>query len=130
MKTKFDRRDLTRNNGVFTFNNQVYDNIFWTLGSAMTVATVYQWIIWWAMANGFVATVTFAENPSGVSSGWPLSPCGQGCIFTGCTGCLIIQSSINMSMLCITGTSMSGRGRGFRTIGMKTSSTSRPISSI
>ncbi|MEJ5216658.1 sterol desaturase family protein [Cognatishimia sp. D5M38] len=63
MKTKFDRRDLTRNNGVFTFNNQVYDNIFWTLGSAMTVATVYQWIIWWAMANGFVATVTFAENP-------------------------------------------------------------------
>ena len=29
----------------------------------MTVATVYQWIIWWAMANGFVATVAFAENP-------------------------------------------------------------------
>ena len=63
MKTKFDRRDLTRNNGTFTFNNQVLDNIFWTLGSAMTVATVYQWIIWWAMANAYVPTVTFAENP-------------------------------------------------------------------
>lgn len=63
MKTKFDRRDLTRNNGVFTFNNQVYDNIFWTLGSAMTVATVYQWVIWWAMANAYVPTVTFSENP-------------------------------------------------------------------
>ncbi|WP_370228284.1 sterol desaturase family protein [Cognatishimia sp.] len=63
MKTKFDRRDLTRNNGVFTFNNQVYDNIFWTLGSAMTVATIYQCLIWWAMANEYVPTVTFAENP-------------------------------------------------------------------
>ena len=63
MKTKFDRRDLTRNNGVFTFNNQVWDNIFWTLGSAMTVCTIYQCGIFWAMANGFVPTVTFAENP-------------------------------------------------------------------
>ena len=63
MRTKFDRRDLTRNNGTFTFNNQVLDNIFWTLGSAMTVATVYQWIIWWAIANAYVPTVTFSENP-------------------------------------------------------------------
>ena len=63
MKTKFDRRDLTRNNGTFTFNNQVLDNIFWTLGSAMTVATVYQWIIWWAIANAYVPTVIFSENP-------------------------------------------------------------------
>lgn len=63
MKTKFDRRDLTRNNGTFTFNNQVWDNIWWTLGSAMTVATVYQWVIFWAMANGWAPTVTFASAP-------------------------------------------------------------------
>ncbi len=63
MYKKFDRRDLTRNNGNFTFRNQVWDNIWWTLGSAMTVATVYQWIIYWAMANGYVPTVTWASAP-------------------------------------------------------------------
>ena len=60
---KFDRRDLTRDNGVFTFRNQVWDNIWWTLGSAMSVATVYQWGIWWAMANGYVPVVTWAAAP-------------------------------------------------------------------
>ncbi len=63
MYKKFDRRDLTRDNGTFTFRNQVWDNIWWTLGSAMTVATVYQWIIYWAMANDYVPTVTWASAP-------------------------------------------------------------------
>ncbi|CUH50017.1 Fatty acid hydroxylase superfamily protein [Ruegeria atlantica] len=63
MYKKFDRRDLTRNNGTFTFRNQVLDNIWWTLGSAMTVATVYQWIIYWAMANGYVPTITWSGAP-------------------------------------------------------------------
>ena len=62
-KTKFEKRDLARSNGTFTFNNQVLDNIWWTLGSAMTVATIYQWGIFWAMANGYVPTVNFADNP-------------------------------------------------------------------
>ena len=63
MYKKFDRRDLTRNNGSFTFRNQVLDNIWWTLGSAMTVATAYQWIIYWAMANGYVPVITWAAAP-------------------------------------------------------------------
>ncbi|OED49794.1 sterol desaturase family protein [Leisingera sp. S232] len=63
MQKKFDKRDLSRGNGTFTFKNQVWDNIFWTLGSAITVATVYQWGLFWLMANGWVPTVTFAETP-------------------------------------------------------------------
>ena len=63
MRTKFDRRDLTRSNGIFTFNNQVLDNIWWTLGSAMTVATIYQCLIFWVMANGWVPTVSFKDHP-------------------------------------------------------------------
>lgn len=63
MYKKFDRRDLTRDNGTFTFRNQVWDNIWWTLGSAMTVCTVYQWLIYWVMANGWVPTVTWAQAP-------------------------------------------------------------------
>ena len=63
MQTKFDRRDLARANGTFTFGNQVWDNIWWTLGSAMSVATVYQWVVYWAMANGYAPTFGAAEAP-------------------------------------------------------------------
>ena len=63
MRKKFERRDLARSSGNFTFRNQVHDNIFWTLVSAITVATVYQWGIFWAMANGLVWTVTWASAP-------------------------------------------------------------------
>ena len=63
MYKKFDKRDLTRDNGIFTFNNQILDNIWWTLGSAMTVATVYQCLIFWIMANGWVPTITFQTSP-------------------------------------------------------------------
>lgn len=63
MYKKFEARDLTRSNGIFTFNNQVLDNIWWTLGSGMTIATIYQTGIYWAMANGWVWTVTWATNP-------------------------------------------------------------------
>lgn len=63
MVKKFDKRDLNRSNGSFTFKNQVWDNIWWTLGSAMTVSTVYQWGIYWAMANGWLPSVTFGGSP-------------------------------------------------------------------
>ena len=63
MKKKFDRRDLSRDNGIFTFRNQVWDNIWWTLGSALTVATIYQWGIVWAMANGWAPTITWESSP-------------------------------------------------------------------
>lgn len=63
MKTKFDKRDLARQAGQFTFNNQVLDNIWWTLGSAMSVATLYHWLIYWVMANGFVPMISFSSAP-------------------------------------------------------------------
>lgn len=63
MYKKFEKRDLTRNNGIYTFNNQVLDNIWWTLGSAITVATIYQCMIYWMMANAWIPTITFVESP-------------------------------------------------------------------
>ena len=63
MHKKFDKRDLTRNNGMFTFNNQVWDNIWWTLGSGMSVATAYQALIYWVMANGWVPVMAFGDTP-------------------------------------------------------------------
>lgn len=63
MKRKFDRRDLAYENGTFSFGSQLWDNVYWTLVSAMTVATVYQVALFWAMANGWAPVVSFAEAP-------------------------------------------------------------------
>ena len=60
---KFDHRDQARDSRLWTFSNQVHDNIFWTLTSGIGVLTGYQVLILWAMANGWAPVVTFAENP-------------------------------------------------------------------
>ncbi len=60
---KFDHRDQARDSRLWTFSNQVHDNIFWTLTSGIGVLTGYQALILWAMANGWAPVVTFAENP-------------------------------------------------------------------
>lgn len=60
---KFDKRDLARNNRVFTLRNQVWDNIIWSLASGVTVWTAYEALMMWAMANGYVPTLNWSENP-------------------------------------------------------------------
>jgi len=47
----------------FTFNNQTYDNIFWTLVSGVPIWTCYEALLLWSCANGYVAIITPSENP-------------------------------------------------------------------
>ena len=47
----------------FTFNNQTYDNIFWTLVSGVPIWTCYEVLLLWSCANGYVAIITPSENP-------------------------------------------------------------------
>ena len=49
----YDARPLARNNRVFTFNDQVLDNMFWTCASGVTVWTAYEVLMMWALANGY-----------------------------------------------------------------------------
>lgn len=60
---KYDPREVPAKGRVFTFNNQLYDNMFWTLGSGVTLWTAYEVLMFWAMANGFAPVMTFADNP-------------------------------------------------------------------
>tara|TARA_B100001094_G_scaffold38723_1_gene33119 strand:+ start:3460 stop:4449 length:990 start_codon:yes stop_codon:yes gene_type:complete len=60
---KFDPRDQVKNNGSFTFRNQVHDNMFWSIASGVTAWTVYEVLWFWAAANGYAPKVTFAGNP-------------------------------------------------------------------
>jgi sterol desaturase/sphingolipid hydroxylase (fatty acid hydroxylase superfamily) len=60
---KYDQRGQVKDNGNFTFRNQVLDNMFWSLVSGMTFATIYTALWFWAAANGWAATTTWADGP-------------------------------------------------------------------
>jgi len=62
-KLKFDRREMTPNGRNFTFNNQIFDNLFWTLTSGVFFWTTYEALMLWAMANGYIPTLLWSENP-------------------------------------------------------------------
>lgn len=61
--TKFDPRDLAVNNRNFTFRNQVYDNVFWSLASGVTVWTIFEVSYFWCAANGFAPVFSFTDAP-------------------------------------------------------------------
>ncbi|NPD19652.1 sterol desaturase family protein [Alterinioella nitratireducens] len=60
---KYDPRPYPRRGRVFTFDRQLADNAFWTLASGVTVWSAFECLMWWAMANGYAATITFLTNP-------------------------------------------------------------------
>ncbi|MEL6476072.1 MAG: sterol desaturase family protein [Pseudomonadota bacterium] len=49
---KYDPRPFPRKGRIFDFGDQYWDNVFWTLASAVPVWTAWEALIWWAMANG------------------------------------------------------------------------------
>ena len=60
---RFDSRAMVRDNPVFTFRSQLYDNIFWSLVSGLTVWTAYEVLFMWAYANQYVPTLAWSDNP-------------------------------------------------------------------
>ena len=60
---KYDARDQARDNGTYTFRNQVRDNMFWTIASGITLWTAFQVLVFWAMANGAAPILFFPDNP-------------------------------------------------------------------
>ena len=71
---KYDRRGLARNNRIFTFNDQYWDNVFHTLASGVTVWSAYEVLIWLAYANGWAPMLTFSEHPLWFILLFPLMP--------------------------------------------------------
>ena len=60
---KFDKRPQGKNNKLWSFSDQVLDNMFWTLGPGVLLLTAFQVLIMWAMSNGYAPTLTFADSP-------------------------------------------------------------------
>ena len=61
--THYDTRPFLKNNGRFTFRNQVHDNMFWTLGTGVLIWSGYECLMLWAFANGIAPYISFADNP-------------------------------------------------------------------
>ena len=55
----YDARPMARNNRVFTFNDQVLDNMFWSCASGVTVWTAYEVLMMWAMANSYLPMLSW-----------------------------------------------------------------------
>lgn len=60
---KYDSRDLSHSSKIFTFNGQVRDNMFWSLGSGVFFWTAYEALMIWAMSNGFAPVLNPLEHP-------------------------------------------------------------------
>ncbi len=60
---KYTTRPQATNNKIFTFNNQVYDNMFWTLTSGVAIWTAYEVVTLWAYANNMLPFINWETNP-------------------------------------------------------------------
>ena len=58
-RLKYDARPMMKNNGTFTFRDQVRDNMFWSLTSGVAAMTLFEVLYWWGVANGVIRTVAF-----------------------------------------------------------------------
>lgn len=60
---KYDARPMKMNARAFTFNNQILDNVFWSLTSGVASWTAYEALMLWSMANGYIPTLHWDDSP-------------------------------------------------------------------
>jgi sterol desaturase/sphingolipid hydroxylase (fatty acid hydroxylase superfamily) len=60
---KYNAQWPETDNRSFVFRGQTRDNIFWTLVSGVPVWSAYEILTLWAMANGVIPTLSWAEHP-------------------------------------------------------------------
>ena len=58
-ESKYSSRWQNTNGSTFLWNDQVYDNVFWTCASAVPVWTVYEVVTFWLYANGKIPYLDF-----------------------------------------------------------------------
>jgi hypothetical protein len=60
---KYNKSWPKERSSIFLFNNQTYDNMFWTLVSGVTVWTIYEVLLFWAYANNYATLINPSEHP-------------------------------------------------------------------
>ncbi|MCH2076359.1 MAG: sterol desaturase family protein [Rhodobacteraceae bacterium] len=72
LRWKFEARGQTQKSSVYTFKNQIHDNMFWSIASGITLWTAFQAPVYWAMANGYAPVIHPAENPAWFIAVFPI----------------------------------------------------------
>ena len=60
---KFDSREMVSNNRRFSFNNQVFDNMFWSIAWGVPIWTIYEIIYFSAINFDLAPSLEFEDNP-------------------------------------------------------------------
>ena len=60
---KFDPREPSKNSPRFLGRNQVWDNVFWSCASGVTIWTAYEVLFMWAYANDTLPYLDWSDNP-------------------------------------------------------------------
>jgi sterol desaturase/sphingolipid hydroxylase (fatty acid hydroxylase superfamily) len=60
---KYTSKWLARGDSSFLFKSQLWDNVFWSLGSGCIIWTAWEVVTLWAMARGIIPTVDFSAHP-------------------------------------------------------------------
>jgi sterol desaturase/sphingolipid hydroxylase (fatty acid hydroxylase superfamily) len=60
---KYNKQWPKEESSLFTFGNQVHDNMFHTLASGVPIWTAYEVALLWAYANGYAPMISFETNP-------------------------------------------------------------------
>jgi len=62
-RLKYDPREEMEQSSKFTFRNQLWDNVFWSLAGGATVWSVCEVLCFWGVAHGVVPTFGLREHP-------------------------------------------------------------------
>lgn len=63
MHYKYRARWLATTNPTFLFSDQLRDNAFWTIASAVPIWTTYEVLTFWLQANGFLPVISWQSHP-------------------------------------------------------------------
>lgn len=69
---KYTAKFLHRPSQRFLFNNQLYDNMFYTLVSGALIWSTYEVLMFWAMGNGMITLTSYGDNPIWTFAALPL----------------------------------------------------------
>ena len=59
---RYDTRPFSKTSKAFTFDSQVRDNMFWTLVSGVTVWTLYEALMLFALSNGYAPSLSMPNH--------------------------------------------------------------------
>jgi sterol desaturase/sphingolipid hydroxylase (fatty acid hydroxylase superfamily) len=60
-RLKYDPREKHGKSRKFSFRNQVWDNMFWSLASGTTIWSIYEVLYFWGVANDVIPSLSLGE---------------------------------------------------------------------